>query len=242
MKNPLFEPAHIKNESRVIQEEIKMVEDTPDDLVHEIFTQTYWRGHALGRPILGSRHNVRSFDQKRLRKSFQRFYQLPINLLVSAAGHASHARIMDLVTKEFGHLTAGPVIRMGPVPVAHPHLQVRNKKDLEQVHLLIGVPSYPQPHKNRFPAYILNSVLGGGMSSHLFQNIREKRGLVYSVFSGLSSFHDAGCLSVYAGTSADKARQVIDLVLKEFGELKANPITQEELQRAKAYIKGSLLS
>jgi predicted Zn-dependent peptidase len=240
VKNPLFEPAHIKNESRVIQEEIKMVEDTPDDLVHEIFTQTYWRGHALGRPILGSRQNVRSFDQKRLLKSFRRHYA-PNNLLVAAAGNASHARIMDLVKEEFGHLPSGPAIRPGPVPIAHPHLQVRHKKDLEQVHLLVGGPSYPQPHKNRFPAYILNSVLGGGMSSHLFQNIREKRGLVYSVFSGLSSFHDVGCLSVYAGTSADKARQVIDLVLKEFGELKANLISQEELQRAKAYIKGSLL-
>jgi predicted Zn-dependent peptidase len=118
---------------------------------------------------------------------------------------------------------------------------VRHKKDLEQVHLCVGAPSYPQPHKNRFPAYILNSVLGGGMSSHLFQNIREKRGLAYAVFSSLSSFHDAGCLSVYAGTAADKARQVIELVLAEFCELKSNPISQEELQRAKDYLKGSLL-
>ncbi len=148
---------------------------------------------------------------------------------------------MDLVQKEFGHLPAGPALRSGPVPVPHPHLQVRHKKDLEQVHLCVGSPSYPQPHKKRFPAYILNSVLGGGMSSHLFQNIREKRGLVYSVFSSLSSFHDAGCLSVYAGTSADKARQVIDLTLQEFGELKSHSISQEELQRAKAYLKGSLL-
>jgi predicted Zn-dependent peptidase len=118
---------------------------------------------------------------------------------------------------------------------------VRHKKDLEQVHLCVGAPSYPQPHKNRFPAYILNSVLGGGMSSRLFQNIREKRGLAYAVFSSLSSFHDAGCLSVYAGTAGDKARQVIELVLAEFCELKAKPIGHEELQRAKDYLKGSLL-
>jgi predicted Zn-dependent peptidase len=240
VKNPLFEPDHIKNESRVIQEEIKMVEDTPDDLVHELFTQTYWRGHALGRPILGTRRTVRGFDRKRLLSSFRRHYA-PNNLLISAAGHIKHSQIVDLVEKEFGSLPSGPAIKSGPVPVAHPHLQVRHKKDLEQVHLCVGSPSYPQPHKNRFPAYILNSVLGGGMSSHLFQNIREKRGLAYSVFSSLSSFHDAGFLSVYAGTSADKARQVIDLVLKEFCELKSNPISQEELQRAKAYLKGSLL-
>jgi len=148
---------------------------------------------------------------------------------------------VDLVQQEFGDQPPGTAPRSGPVPVPHPHLQVRHKKELEQVHLCVGAPSYPQPHKNRFPAYILNSVLGGGMSSRLFQNIREKRGLAYAVFSSLSSFHDAGCLSVYAGTATDKARQVIELVLSEFCELKANPISQEELQRAKDYLKGSLL-
>lgn len=240
VKNPLFDPKHILNESRVIQEEIKMVEDTPDDLVHEIFTQTYWRGHALGRPILGTRRSVRSFDRQRLLGYFRCHYT-PNNILVAAAGHVQHRQIVDLVQREFGDLPAGTAPRNGPIPVPHPHLQVRHKKDLEQVHLCVGAPSYPQPHKNRFPAYILNSVLGGGMSSHLFQNIREKRGLAYAVFSSLSSFHDAGCLSVYAGTAVDKARQVIELVLAEFCELKSNPISQEELQRAKDYLKGSLL-
>jgi len=240
VKNPLFESAQISNESRVIQEEIKMVEDTPDDLVHEIFTQTYWRGQALGRPILGTRQSVGSFDRKRLLGYFRRHYT-PNNILVAAAGHVSHARIVDLVRQEFGDRPAGTALASGPVPVAHPHLQVRHKEDLEQVHLCLGAPSYPQPHKKRFPAYILNSVLGGGISSRLFQNIREKRGLAYSVFSSLSSFHDTGCLSVYAGTATDKARQVIELVLAEFCDLKSNPISAEELQRAKDYLKGSLL-
>lgn len=240
VKNPLFKPEHIANESRVIQEEIKMVEDTPDDLVHEMFTQTYWRGHALGRPILGTRRNVGSFDRKRLVGYFRRHYA-PNNLLVAAAGNVTQAQLMDLIQKEFGEQPSGRALPAGPIPVPHPHLQVRHKKDLEQVHLCVGAPSYPQPHKNRFPAYVLNSVLGGGMSSHLFQNIREKRGLAYAVFSSLSSFHDAGCLSVYAGTAADKARQVIDLVLQEFCLLKSQPLTAEELQRAKDYLKGSLL-
>jgi predicted Zn-dependent peptidase len=240
VKNPLFKPDHIANESHVIQEEIKMVEDQPDDLVHEMFTQTYWRGHALGRPILGTRRNVASFNRKRLKGYFRRYYA-PNNLLVSAAGHIKHSQIMDLVQKEFGDMPAGPNLSTGPKPVAHPHIQVRKKKDLEQVHLCVGAPSYPQCHKNRFPVYIMNSVLGGGMSSHLFQNIREKRGLAYVVFSSLSSFHDAGCLSIYAGTSSEKARQVIDLILQEFRLLKTTPISQEELQRAKDYLKGSLL-
>ncbi len=240
VKNPLFEPAHITNECRVIREEIKMVEDTPDNLVHEIFTQTYWRGHALGRPILGTRHTVGSFDRKQLVSYFRRHYT-PNNMLIAAAGHLRHGQVVDLIAKEFGDQPAGPRVKGGPVPVPHPHIQVRHKKDLEQVHLCLGAPSYPQPHKNRYPSYILNSVLGGGMSSRLFQNIREKRGLAYAVFSSLSSFHDAGCLSVYAGTATDKARKVIDLVLAEFCELKANPISVEELQRAKDYLKGSLL-
>jgi predicted Zn-dependent peptidase len=162
-------------------------------------------------------------------------------MLIAAAGHLKHSRVVDLVNKEFGDRPAGPPPKSGPTPVAHPHLQVRHKKDLEQVHLCVGAPSYPQPHKNRFPSYILNSVLGGGMSSRLFQNIREKRGLAYAVFSSLSSFRDAGCLSVYAGTSTEKARQVIELVLAEFCELKSNPLGAEEVQRAKDYLKGSML-
>ncbi len=240
VKNPLFNPSHIANESRVIQEEIKMVEDTPDDLVHEIFTQTYWRGHALGRPILGTRRTVRGFNRRRLLNYFRRHYA-PNNILIAAAGHLRHSQLVDLAGKEFGDLPAGPAPRTSPIPIAHPHLQVRHKKDLEQVHICVGAPSYPQSHQNRFPSYILNSVLGGGMSSRLFQNIREKRGLAYAVFSGLNSFHDAGCLGVYAGTATEKVKQVIELVLAEFCELKSKPITQEELQRAKDYLKGSLL-
>ena len=115
VKNPLFEPAHIGNESRVIQEEIKMVEDTPDDLVHEIFTQTYRRGHALGRPILGTRRSVRGFDRQRLVGYFRRHYA-PNNMLIAAAGHLRHSQIVDLVQKEFGNRPAGAAPRSGPIP------------------------------------------------------------------------------------------------------------------------------
>src|SRR5579864_9387482 len=148
LKNPLLRAEDIAKESQVVREEIKMVEDTPDDLVHEIFTQTYWRGHALGRPILGTRQTVSGFDRKRLAGYFRRHYA-PNNMLIAAAGHLRHSQIVDLIQKEFGDLPAGPALRPGPLPVAHPHLQVRHKKDLEQVHLCIGCPSYPQPHKNR---------------------------------------------------------------------------------------------
>ena len=238
--NPLFQADDIVKESKVIQEEIKMVEDTPDDLVHEMFTQSYWRGHALGRPILGTRRTVGSFNRERLCDYFHRHYT-PNNTLIAAAGNVEHARFVDLVTKGFGDLPPGPAADDGPPPTPHPSIRHRHKKELEQVHLCVGAPSYSQSHPKRFACYVLNTVLGGGMSSRLFQNIREKRGLAYSVFSGLSSFRDAGCLSVYAGTSMENARQVLGLILDEFRQLKSQGISDQELQHAKDYLKGSLL-
>ncbi len=240
VKNPLFRPADIAKECQVVQEEIKMVEDTPDDLVHEIFTQSYWRGHSLGRPILGTRETVASFDRRRLFSFFRRRYQ-PNIMLVTAAGHLEHARVVDLIAREFGDAAAGDGLSDGSSPVPCPHIKLRRKKDLEQVHLCIGAPAYPQTHAKRFAGYILNTVLGGGMSSRLFQNVREKRGLAYAVFSSLNAFRDVGCLSVYAGTSTENARQVIDLVLQEFRLLKSAPLGDEELRRAKDYLKGSML-
>jgi len=238
--NPLFQPGDISKESKVIQEEIKMVEDTPDDLVHEMFTQSYWRGHALGRPILGTRQTVSSFNRDRLCEYFQRYYT-PNRTLIAAAGSLQRDRFVELVARYFGERPRGPVSDDGPPPIPHPSIRHRHKKELEQVHLCVGAPSYPQPHQKRFACYILNTVLGGGMSSRLFQNIREKRGLAYSVFSGLSSFRDAGCLSVYAGTSLENARQVLGLILTEFRQLKAEAISEQELQHAKDYLKGNLL-
>jgi predicted Zn-dependent peptidase len=240
VKNPLLRPEHIVKERRVIQEEIKMVEDTPDDLVHEIFTQTYWRGHALGRPILGTRQTVRRFECEQLLDYFQRHYT-PGNMLIAAAGHVEHAQLVELAAKEFGDAAAGLPLEECPAPVPHPHIKHRRKKELEQVHICIGAPAYPQTHERRFACYILNTVLGGGMSSRLFQNIREKRGLAYAVFSSLNSFRDVGCLSVYAGTAAASAREVVRLIVEEFRRLKETPFSEEELQRAKDYLKGSLL-
>jgi predicted Zn-dependent peptidase len=240
LKNPLLRPDHIAKESKVIQEEIKMVEDTPDDLVHEIFTQSYWRGHSLGRPILGTRQTVSAFNRRRLLEYFHRHYA-PRNMVVAAAGHLEHAQVVELTEKEFGKLPAGPQTTVQPAPIPNPQIRYRHKKNLEQVHICIGTPAYPHAHERRFACYVLNTVLGGGMSSRLFQNVREKRGLVYAVFSGLSTFRDAGCLTVYAGTSTENMRQVIDLIVEELGRLKSDPLDDEELQRSKDYLKGSTL-
>ena len=238
--HPLLRDEHIAKESQVIQEEIKMVEDTPDDLVHEIFTQSYWRNHPLGRPILGTRQTVRSFERKGLFRYFHRHYT-PRNMLVTAAGHLEHERIFDLVQQELGTVPAGSDAVAQRAPVPSPDVRLRRKKTLEQVHICVGAPAYPLAHPKRFACYIMNTVLGGGMSSRLFQNIREKRGLAYAVFSGLNSYTDAGCLNVYAGTSTANARTVVQLIVQEFARLKSELLTVEELRHTKDYLKGSTL-
>jgi predicted Zn-dependent peptidase len=240
VKNPLLIPEHIAKESQVVQEEIKMVEDTPDDLVHEIFTQNYWRGHALGRPILGTRQTVRSFDRSRLSSYFEHHYT-PRNMIITAAGHLAHGRIVDLVAKEFADVPPGEPAAFDLAPVPHPVIRNRHKKNLEQAHICLGTPAYSQSDDRRYACYIMNTVIGGGMSSHLFQNIREQRGLAYAVFSGLSSFRDAGYLSVYAGTAAEKAPEVVKLIVEELHDMKTKLLPEDELQRAKDYLKGSTL-
>lgn len=240
VRNPLFEPEDIAKESQVIKEEIKMVEDTPDDLVHEIFTESYWPDHPLGRPILGTRKTVESFDRQRLFAYFHHHYT-PKTILITAAGNLEHGRVVELASAEFGGASSDGELTNGTPPVPCPHIKLRRKKDLEQTHLCLGSPAYHQAHEKRYASYVLNTILGGGMSSRLFQNVREKRGLAYAVFSTLSVYRDAGCLSVYAGTSAENARQVIDLVLEEFRALKSTPLDEEELGRAKDYLKGSML-
>jgi predicted Zn-dependent peptidase len=240
VKDPLLRDEHINKESQVIQEEIKMVEDTPDDLVHELFTESYWRNHALGRPILGTRQTVRSFNRRRLFHYFRRHYT-PGNMLVTAAGRLEHRRVLDLVKKQFGSAAAGPASPPPKAPVASPGIRLRHKKNLEQVHICVGAPAYPLTHPRRFACYVLNTILGGGMSSRLFQNVREKRGLAYAVFSGLNTYSDAGCLNVYAGTSTANARTVVQLIVEEFARLKSERLTEEELRRTKDYLKGSTL-
>jgi predicted Zn-dependent peptidase len=238
--NPLFKEDDIVRERGVVLEELKMDEDNPDYLVHEIFTQNFWKDHPLGKPILGTKETVRRLDQKALWDHFHRYYT-PNQMVISAAGNLEHQRVVDLVSRYYAGL--GPSTDELPEAAPQPHSRItlRNKKDLEQVHLCLGVPSYPLPHERRYGCYLLNTVLGGGMSSRLFQNIRERQGLAYAVFSELNPYRDTGCLSVYAGTSAEAALKVVELVMKEFRDLKANPVPPEELRRAKDHLKGSLM-
>ncbi len=236
---PAFTETDVEREKKVILEEIKMVEDTPDDLVHEIFTEAYWAGHPLGRPILGTPQTVEGFTRRALRDYFQDAYIAP-NMIIAAAGNLEHPRLRELIATAFGRVgSTGPSLNGGgPRPAAQ---VIIREKDLEQNHICLGTTCYPQSHDERYTTYVLNTVLGGSMSSRLFQNVREKRGLAYAVFSGLSAYRDAGMLTVYAGCAQETVREVVDLVVEEMRAFRATPLSESELRRAKDHLKGSLM-
>jgi len=239
VRNPAFTAEDVEREKKVVVEEIKMVEDTPDDLVHELFTQLFWQDHPLGRPILGTRDTVESLSVDLLRDYFRNAYA-PRNLIVSAVGNLEHARVRDLVAEKFGSMVDAGERICEQAPIVVPKVLIRNK-ELEQSHLCLGASSYPQNHDDRYASYVLNTLLGGSMSSRLFQNVREKRGLAYAVFSGLSAYRDAGSFTIYAGCSNEAVGEVIDLVVEELRGVKHTPVPEAELQRSKDHLKGSLM-
>lgn len=236
--NPALQVDDIEKEKQVVLEEIKMVEDTPDDLVHELFIQHFWEGHPLGRPILGVPRTVEGLTQDALRGYFSNAYSAP-NMVISAAGNIHHERVRELVLHAFDRLPT----RATPVQEGAPRVEAKaitRVKELEQSHVCMGTPGFPQTHADRYVAYVLNTILGGSMSSRLFQNVREKRGLAYSVFSSLSAYRDAGSLTIYVGCGNDKVGEVIDVIVEELRGMK-QPVLASELQRAKDHLKGSLM-
>ena len=238
--NPLFAGPDMERERGVILEEIKIDEDNPDILVSELFTQSFWKDHPLGKPILGTTKTVAKMDQKTLFAYHgDRFHAG--NMVFSAAGNLEHDHFVEAVAAKFSGMPAGPVMQELPAPEASVRVILRNKKALEQVQICLGVPAPPITDESRYATLILNTVLGSGMSSRLFQTIREERGMVYSIYSDLSPYRDTGTLCVYAGTSVGKALEVVDLILAEFRNLKQDPIPEEELTRAKDQLKGNIL-
>jgi len=238
--NPVFDTADIVRERGVILEEIKMDEDNPDYLVHEIFTQNFWKDHPLGKPILGTKETVKRFERQPVLEAYTRRF-VPGNIIVAAAGNLNHDRFVELVTQRFEHMKPMKNGFHSAAPKIVPRIILRNKKALEQVQLCLGVPAHPIAHEKRHAGYVLNTLLGGGMSSRLFQNIRERQGLVYSIYSDLNPYRDTGCLAVYAGTSLVSAGKVVQSVVSEFRKLKSELVPEEELRRSKAQLKGSLM-
>jgi predicted Zn-dependent peptidase len=238
--NPIFDVKDIGRERGVILEEIKMDEDNPDYLVHEIFTQNFWKDHPLGKPILGTKDTVKRFEQPILFDYYGERFN-PGNLVVCAAGHVDHRQFADLVVGKFQNLKPRSNGYHTAPPKINPRIIMRNKKALEQVQICVGTPAYPLAHPKRYGSYILNTVLGGGMSSRLFQNVRERQGLVYAIYSDLNPYRDTGCLSIYAGTSRESAPKVVGSIVAELRRLKNEPVPEDELRRAKDQLKGSLM-
>ena len=236
---PALSPEDVVKEQSVILEEIKMVEDAPDDLVHEMFAQQFWSRHPLGRPILGTAETVGSFSADSLRHYFSHTYTAP-NLVIAAAGHLEHQTLRELVERVFADLPRRAAPPQTAPPLVSPGVVTRHK-DIEQSHVCLGTPAYPQVHADRHALYVLNTILGGSMSSRLFQHIREERGLAYAVFSNLTTYSDAGMITVYAGCAAEKVDEVVALTLKEFGTLRESEVPPDELRRAKDHLKGSMV-
>ena len=237
--NSRFNPNDIDTERRVVLEEISMYEDSPDELIHDLFARTVWAGHPLGRPILGSIKTVQSITRETLLEHLNYHYS-PNRLVIAAAGRVTHDSLVEKLQPLFEswnppNLT--PVNQKAPRPQAG---LVNQKKDTEQVHLCLGVPGLRQDDKRLYTLHVLNNVLGGGVSSRLFQEIREQRGLAYSVFSYHSAYRDSGLLGIYAGTSPANVEQVLDLLIREISQIRSQGIKLDELQRTKDQIKGSV--
>jgi len=237
---PRFESEQIEKERKVIFEEIKMVEDSPDELVYDLFTETIWRDHPLGRPIQGTVESVTALGTEMLGKFFRSSYH-PANVVISAAGNLDHPRLTALVKETFSSLSDGTPLRPIGVPNHRAEIVLREKKELEQLHLCIGVPALPQDHPDRYSGYILNTLLGGTMSSRLFQNIREDRGLAYNVFSAMNSFADTGYFAVYAATRPGGGGEVIAQICEELVKVKEVKVDPVELKGAKDHLKGNLM-
>ncbi len=240
VRNPLFRNEDIAREQGVILQELKMDEDNPDYLVHEIFTQNFWKDHPLGRPILGTKETIKRLQQTALFDYYHACFS-PGNLLIAAAGNLQHRRLVELAQRWFADMKAQPNGHRDIAPATHARIVMRNKKQLEQVQICLGMPAESLMSEQRYPWSVLNTVVGGGMSSRLFQNIRERQGLAYAVFSDLSPYSDTGMFGIYAGTSNRTVRQVVDSILKELRELRHAPVPAEELRRAKDNLKGSLM-
>lgn len=242
LQNSLFDPGEMGKEKGVIIEEIKMYEDVPDDVVHDLFCTAMWRDHYLGRPIVGTAESVRSMSREDILSYFDERY-IADNIVIAVAGNVTHDQVVEEVERKFRALRPGRgalTWPAGPAPVVGPRAIVRTK-ETEQAHLVLGMSGLPQDHDEIYALHLINTVLGGSTSSRLFQEIREERGLAYSVYSYQSSFRETGNFAVYAGVSPSVVTEVLDLVDKELRRVGEESITADELREAKEQLKGQIM-
>jgi len=241
VQNPAFDAEELERERQVVLEEIRMVDDTPDDLIYDLFAETFYPRQTLGRPIQGTARTVSALTRRQLLNFFRRSYR-PENMLVVAAGRLRHDKLAKLVRHAFRGLRRGAKAVCGTSrPRASWGRVSKPKNDLAQLHLLLGLPAFREKSSERYALYVLNAILGGTMSSRLFQRIREERGLAYSVYSGLNSYRDTGHLVIYAATSPSSGAEVVRLALDELRSLRDHGPTASELEVAREHLKGSLM-
>jgi predicted Zn-dependent peptidase len=242
--NPRFEQEDLEREQKVILEEMKMVEDTPDELLGELFNAAYFPNQPLGRPIEGTRETVPTFDHKTTVAFHAQEFSYS-NLVVAAAGNVDHNRLLELVGRAFDGCESGAGVRPRTLEAGRPRpaapILIEQKNELEQAHLVIATPWPSALNEDRYAASLLASVIGGGTSSRLWQKIREERGLAYSVGAAGSAFSDIGVFNVYAGTSPEQLDEVLDLALQELREVVNNNVTEEELRIVKDQAISSIL-
>jgi predicted Zn-dependent peptidase len=239
LQGSVFDPEEIQREKAVVLQEIHMLEDAPDEHIHDFFEAVFWNGHPLGLPVLGTKERVQDFTRESLTEFFLPRYRGE-NLVISTAGSMEHDVLVELVAASFVQLERNARTPELTVPVLS-HRIGAQEKDLEQVHLIIGSPAPSSVDPRRYAGFLLNAVLGGSMSSRLFQEIRERRGLAYAVHSYLTPYIDTGMLGIYAGTSEKKVREVVGVTLDEMYRFTREPLTDQELRAAKELIKGNFL-
>ncbi len=234
-----FDAADMEKERKVILEEIKGVEDTPDDYIHEMFTATVWPDNSLGRPILGTKETIKALKHADILNYIESYYS-PREVVISVAGNFEHARLIDLLNNAFGKLARTGIAKQDIAPSFN-HAVTVKKKQLEQVQVCLGCKSIHYTHEDRFVVMALNTILGNSMSSRLFQEVREQHALAYSIYSYVTAYRDAGLLTVYAGTDPTNTLQAIQLIVKELRKLRDEGITPAEELRVKDQIKGNLV-
>lgn len=233
-----FPEEDIEKEKRIIKEEIKMVEDTPDDYIHDLFNQTVWGKTGLGQSVLGRRETVKSFTREDLILHIKKYYGVK-DVIVACAGNFEHDLLLTILNKYLGSLRRGSEPEKDTPPVFNTRIEVFHK-ELSEAHICMGVKGIPQGSEERYSLSVLNTILGAGVSSRLFQEIREKRGLAYSIYSFVSSYFDTGIWGIYAGVGRKRVHELIELILKETESLK-DTVTETELERAKNHLKGNII-
>ena len=238
--NSAFDSREIERERDVIFQEIHLSEDTPDEYIQELFSKSYFRDHPLSKPILGNIETVSNLDREKLVSFLRQNHYQPSKVVISATGNLNHNKIVNGLKKSFGSICEQNTTpyRSSLKPVSSFSIHT---KELEQVHLCIGTKGVAQNHPLRYAGYILNTILGGSMSSRLFQEIREKKGLAYAIYSYFSSYFDAGVFAVYLGVSKKTAREAVKLVIEELHKCKDNGISDSEIKSAKEQLKGNTL-